>query len=440
VNAGGGSPSLPAGPWSLTEAAMLSTAFILSLLLVSLTPAQELEAEDLPCPAREVCVPTSSCPRWQDTLTSWKLVRQSLSPNSLAYTAKLDQLKSQICNRKERGVCCPPTGPPAPPASSSCSLASPSCLPSLGQCGQRDEASHRVVGGENTRPGEFPFTALLGKKDVRSIKLPGRQVMTFTEPAWVCGGTLVNLWYVVTAGHCQGVGEEALAVVRLGEYQVTGDSRPDCLPGGDTCLPDLQDFQISEQDVTVHPDYQKLIDQVHNDIALIRLPRPAVLNSAVQVVCLPLDAAVAAAELGVGDLRAGLEGRYPQVVGWGHTHPLQWGGDEEETGAPSSVQQRLAVPVLAEDQCNFGFSFSPTDSQICAGAEQGRDSCRGDSGGPLYLKRVSNLTGQVLVRESPWYLIGVVSFGTRVCGNGSPGIYSRVQSFLPWIQETIMLQ
>ena len=241
-----------------------------------------------------------------------------------------------------------------------------------------------MVGGEDTRPGEFPFTALLGKEDVRSIKLPGRPLMTFPETAWVCGGTLVNLWYVVTAGHCQDSGEESLAVVRLGEYQVTGDSRPDCLPGGDTCLPDLQDFLISEQDVTVHPDYQKLIDQVHNDIALIRLPLPAVLNSAVQVVCLPLDAALAAAELGVEDLRAGLEGKYPQVVGWGHTHPLQWGGDEEETGAPSSVQQRLAVPVLAEDQCNFGFSFRPTDSQICAGAEQGRDSCRvsGEAGLP----------------------------------------------------------
>ena len=71
---------------------------------------------------------------------------------------------------------------------------------------------------------------------------------------------------------------------------------------------------------------------MHNDIALIRLPRPAVLNSAVHVVCLPLDAALAAAELGVEDLRAGLEGRYPQVVGWGHTHPLalQWAGDKEE--------------------------------------------------------------------------------------------------------------
>ena len=320
--------TLPDGSCSLTREAMVSTTLILSLVLVSLAAAQELEAEDLPCPAREVCVPTSSCIRWQETLASWNLFRQSLNPNSPAYTAKLDQLKSQICNRKERGVCCPPSGLPAPPATSSCSLASPSCLPSLGQCGEREESSHRVVGGEDTRPGEFPFTALLGKEDVRTIKLPGRPLRTFIEPAWVCGGTLVNLWYVVTAAHCQGVGEEeSLAVVRLGEYQVTGDSRPDCLPDGSTCLPDLQDFQITEQDVTVHPDYQKLIDQVHNDIALIRLPRPAVLNSAVQVVCLPLDTALAAVKLGVEDLRASLEGRYPQVVGWGHTHPIHWGGN-----------------------------------------------------------------------------------------------------------------
>ena len=175
---------------------MVSTASILSLLLVSLTAAQELEPVDRVCSDREVCVPTTSCASWQDTLDSWEMVRNSLRKGSLAYTAKLEQFQRQICNSKERGVCCPPSSPPESPSTSrsSCSLASPSCLPSLGQCGQREESNHRVVGGEDTRPGEFPFTALLGKDDIRTIKLPGRPPLTFTETAWVCGGTLINLW------------------------------------------------------------------------------------------------------------------------------------------------------------------------------------------------------------------------------------------------------
>ena len=59
--------------------------------------------------------------------------------------------------------------------------------------------------------------------------------------------------------------------------------------------------------------------------------------------------------------------------------------------------------------------------------------------------------------SKPWYLLGVVSFGT--CGKGNPGIftrwevvihhltitnqasqhvlYLRMESFIPWIQKTI---
>ena len=42
----------------------------------------------------------------------------------------------------------------------------------------------------------------------------------------------------------------------------------------------------------------------------------------------------------------------------------------------------------------------------------GKDSCNGDSGGPL-IKRTDNTT--------PWFLVGVVSFGTSKCGTGTPG-------------------
>ena len=42
----------------------------------------------------------------------------------------------------------------------------------------------------------------------------------------------------------------------------------------------------------------------------------------------------------------------------------------------------------------------------------GRDSCSGDSGGPLIQQ--ANI-------GTPWFLVGVVSFGTSKCGTGTPG-------------------
>ena len=43
------------------------------------------------------------------------------------------------------------------------SMANGSCLPVVGRCGQA-EGEQRVVGGEDTLPGEIPFTVLVDRK------------------------------------------------------------------------------------------------------------------------------------------------------------------------------------------------------------------------------------------------------------------------------------
>ena len=76
---------------------------------------------------------------------------------------------------------------------------------------------------------------------------------------------------------------------------------------------------------------------------------------------------------------------------------------------------------------------SLTEKQICAGGEPGRDSCVGDSGSGLM--RILGIDGGF----PQSYLIGVVSFGPRRCGTkGVPGVYTRVNSYLDWILDTVM--
>lgn len=68
------------------------------------------------------------------------------------------------------------------------------------------------------------------------------------------------------------------------------------------------------------------------------------------------------------------------------------------------------------------------NGQLCAGGERGKDSCRGDSGGPLMVS-YTNSRG-----DGNWYAAGIVSFGPTPCGfENWPGIYTRVSNYMQWI-------
>jgi len=389
--------------------------FLLCLFLIF--PVQG--EEDTTCSKpTDTCLDNSDCPPFQERFKEFN----SKKKDAEAWLSLQKELKTWVCNKPERKVCCPNS---EISTSGTCDLSLPSCLPAKGQCGVREPSARKIVGGTDTRPKEFPFTALLGT--IKALRRVRGQLVE--EPFWICGGTLINRWFVVTAAHCPDI-----QIVRLGEYQVTRDNARDCISGGSVCLPPVQDFNIKPEDFIKHPDYKITTRNVFNDIALIRLPFAASLNPAVQPVCLPINSVTAAAELKVSDLETGLEGTWPHVVGWGYTDPLSREGDVKAASVPSSVLQRLEVPVKNNTECGV---TTLEDTQLCAGGERGKDSCKGDSGGPLYLKAVIPSSGRVGFSNTPWYLIGVVSYGTRVCGVGKPGVYTRVTSFIPWIQQIV---
>lgn len=93
------------------------------------------------------------------------------------------------------------------------------------------------------------------------------------------------------------------------------------------------------------------------------------------------------------------------------------------------------VPVKSFSECisiykQANINLQPT--QMCAGGEKGKDSCRGDSGG--------SMTGCYADEHNyiNCYLIGVVSFGPSSCGmQGWPGIYTKVSDYAHWIVSKI---
>ena len=80
--------------------------------------------------------------------------------------------------------------------------------------------------------------------------------------------------------------------------------------------------------------------------------------------------------------------------------------------------------VVDNETCEKMYEGSLTNRMICIGVPSGgRDSCRGDGGGPALCD------GQ---------LAGIVSWGLGRCGIGNqPGVYTRTSSFIDWMMKHI---
>ncbi|XP_031619835.1 serine protease easter-like [Contarinia nasturtii] len=323
-----------------------------------------------------MCIPLRKCPAlWRNYRISTKSQR--------------DFVKKSECKTDGNihWVCCEPSF-------------KESDFPEPGECGL--QVRERIVGGVETAPGEYPWLALIKYTHPRY------------RPRFACGGSLINKNYVLTAAHC--VSTSILSgysprSVRLGEHDLNTD--PDCTEddGETQCAPHVVDMEFSE--IIIHEEYNPSSSTQYNDIALIRLSNSVEFTNFLKPICLPFEST----------LRDGNLDDVPFVVaGFGRTANV-W------NATSSSIKMKVDIDGYNWNECNELYSQSLRSTQICVGGIEGKDSCSGDSGGPLM--RYTSLSNRPLI-----YLNGIVSRGHKVCGKkGYPGIYTRVDKYLGWIRR-----
>ncbi|XP_062554390.1 CLIP domain-containing serine protease B4-like isoform X2 [Armigeres subalbatus] len=260
-------------------------------------------------------------------------------------------------------------------------------LPDIDVCGF-NHVSDRIIGGTETELEQYRWMVVIERLEAGT-----REV--------ICGGSLINTLYVLTAAHCfKGLTKAEDLILRLGEHNLSSD--PDC-DSSNNCNAPVIYANVSQ--IINHPNYRS----ERNDVALLKLATPIEYTNYVLPICLPVLASQQKEFLN----------KHVFAAGWGTN------GTGE---ALSNIKMHVELKITNLDECEILFRSEPGEMHLCAksSTDEVGDTCDGDSGGPLMIEL-----------QGSWFQVGIVNFGLP-CGSIFPAVYARVSHFMEWIQDNLL--
>lgn len=253
-------------------------------------------------------------------------------------------------------------------------------------CGKRHQALHsraRIVGGSNSTHGSWPW-----------------QAAVYKEGSFMCGATLINEHWLLSAAHCFYQAVDHYWTVRLGVLRRGSHS------------PYERVHRLSH--IILHPNY--ISSSFINDIVMLRMAEPVEFSVYIRPICMPTATAT----------QESIDRKQAcTVVGWGQV-------DEEGDYLPDTLQE-VKLPLISAPECRKRTTALTSyarvnENMFCAGVERGgRDACLGDSGGPIMCQE----------SDGRWAITGITSNGFGCARASRPGIYTKVANYLPWINKLI---
>ncbi|CBY12170.1 unnamed protein product [Oikopleura dioica] len=234
----------------------------------------------------------------------------------------------------------------------------------------------RIIGGTQISINNAPFIVGLTIRSGLSTEM--------------CGASIISSKYIVTAAHCIDGKAASQVSVRIGSSRFDSGGR---VVGVNNIFTD---------------NYRP--STVENDIAILELDSEISSSTDPNAQIIPF---------GSGNPPSGST---CYTAGWGLT---------SNGGSSSSRLMRVQLNIWGTSACRMVWGQSVSGSkQICALGDRYfgdlyKDSCAGDSGGPLYC-----------TYKGETALYGIVSYGPQECGtDGVPGVYTRPSYYKSGIED-----
>ncbi|XP_041970057.1 trypsin epsilon-like [Aricia agestis] len=226
----------------------------------------------------------------------------------------------------------------------------------------------RVIGGIPTSLNQYPFT------------------VQFINLGALCGGSILSKKTVLTAAHC---------------FDLNQDKEEMIIVANARFVMDYRGIKYEVWDYIVHEGY--LADDKEsysNDVAVILIQEDFEFNDSVQT-----------AQLCTTSVWMRRNETF-YATGWGET--------EYGKSVLGNALSSASLSFVDTRDCTEWNKLAVSADQFCLYGDGERDTCRGDSGGPILWRGL---------------IVGITSYGRR-CGT-APGMYVNVGYFHRWIQNAV---